>query len=121
MQCSSSWTSFILPSISVCANLLCASRLNNTNHYVDVVCDYWLRYRCVVLLDTSNVLTAFNSFDILGSFTFMSSGVLALYLGLSPGLTAIVLTQAQGVVSSIFYGMQFYVMVWHTPLFLLCY
>ncbi|KZV94275.1 P-loop containing nucleoside triphosphate hydrolase protein [Exidia glandulosa HHB12029] len=62
--------------------------------YLNVVCDYWLRYR----------------FDTLGAFTFLSSALIALYLDLSPGLTAIVLTQAQGVVQNIYYGLLYYVM-----------
>ncbi|KZV81212.1 P-loop containing nucleoside triphosphate hydrolase protein [Exidia glandulosa HHB12029] len=62
--------------------------------YLNVVCDYWLRYR----------------FDVLGACTFFVSALIALYLDLSPGLTAIVLVQAQGVVTSIYYGLLFYVM-----------
>ncbi|KZV99859.1 hypothetical protein EXIGLDRAFT_668146 [Exidia glandulosa HHB12029] len=63
--------------------------------YLNTVCEYWLRYR----------------FDILGAFTFLLSALISLYLELSPGLTAIVLVQAQGVVESIYHGLLFYVMV----------
>ncbi|KAH7100175.1 P-loop containing nucleoside triphosphate hydrolase protein [Auriculariales sp. MPI-PUGE-AT-0066] len=61
----------------------------------NAVCDAWLRYR----------------FDILGSTAFGASAILSLYAGISPGLTAIVLVQATGILSTLQHGMQFYVMM----------
>ncbi|EJD41418.1 hypothetical protein AURDEDRAFT_115494 [Auricularia subglabra TFB-10046 SS5] len=61
--------------------------------YYEFVCDYWLRYR----------------FDVLGAISFGISAATAIYMDLSAGLAAIVLTQAESILQNIYYGLQYYV------------
>ncbi|KAH7102640.1 hypothetical protein BKA62DRAFT_699295 [Auriculariales sp. MPI-PUGE-AT-0066] len=62
-------------------------------NYCKEACESWLSYR----------------FEVLGSTTFLISVILAIYFDLSPGLAAIVLTQSQGVFTSLQFGMTMYV------------
>ncbi|KZW03562.1 hypothetical protein EXIGLDRAFT_721773 [Exidia glandulosa HHB12029] len=61
--------------------------------YYTWMTNFWLRFR----------------FGILGSLTFLFTAMLALSIGLTPGLAAIVITQAQGVLGTIYWGMRAYV------------
>ncbi|KAH7100998.1 P-loop containing nucleoside triphosphate hydrolase protein [Auriculariales sp. MPI-PUGE-AT-0066] len=57
------------------------------------VSQVWLRYR----------------FDMLGAATFVLSAISTLYLGVAPGLVAIILVQIQSVLSNMYFGVTNYV------------
>ncbi|EJD42577.1 P-loop containing nucleoside triphosphate hydrolase protein [Auricularia subglabra TFB-10046 SS5] len=61
--------------------------------YYTWMTNFWLRFR----------------FSVLGSLTFLCTTMLALTIGIDPGLMAIVITQAQAVIGTFYWGMRAYV------------
>ena len=63
------------------------------------------------LLSSSLQLTRVRRFDLFGAFTFAISAVLVLYTKTAPGLAAIVLVQAEAIITGVYFGIMEYVRV----------